>query len=182
MNTETTDNNGFRGWIGYDAECGFCQRLVLRWGGVFEARGFTFVPLQNRWLAGRLDDVGRASSPGQVVLDPAGYHDGNNGTHLAGQGGLPTHGPAYATIPDEMKLLLADGRIIGGADAVAALACAVWYLTPAGWLMRLPGLRQLAAAAYRWVAANRQRLGICQVPERRALHNLHGHVGFFEMP
>lgn len=146
MNTETTDNNGgegFVGWVGYDRDCGFCCNLVRRWHGVFEARGFSFVPLQNRWLTGRL---------------------------------------GITAMPNEMKLLLVDGRVVGGADAIAAMACAVWYMAPFGWLMKLPGVRALAAAAYRWVAKNRHRLGVCQVPVRLPVHNQHGHTAFFEAP
>lgn len=178
MNTETTDNNGgegFVGWVGYDRDCGFCCNLVRRWHGVFEARGFSFVPLQNRWLAGRLAAVGRASPPGQDV--------GLNNTKATDEHLLPGRGrPAYSEIPDEMKLLLGDGRVVGGADAIAAMACAVWYMAPFGWLMKLPGIRALAAAAYRWVAKNRHRLGVCQVPVRLPVHNQHGHTAFFEAP
>ena len=178
MNTETTDNignEGFVGWVGYDRDCGFCCNLVRRWHGVFEARGFTFVPLQNRWLADRLAAVGRASPPGQDTgLAKA---DAADERPLAGRGR-----PAHMDIPDEMKLLLADGRIIGGAEAIAAMACAVWYMAPAGWVMKLPVMHNLVRVAYRWVAKNRHRLGVCHVPERRAVHNLHGHAAFFEVP
>ncbi len=146
MNTETTDNNGgegFVGWVGYDRDCGFCCNLVRRWHGVFEKRGFTFVPLQNHWLAGRL---------------------------------------GVTEMPDEMKLLMADGRVLGGAAAIAAMARAVWYFAPAGWFMGLPGIRFLVDRAYKWVARNRHQLGVCKVPERIAAHNQHGHAAFFEMP
>lgn len=145
MNTETTDNNGigFRGWVGYDGDCGFCCNLVRRWHGVFEKRGFTFVPLQNHWLAERL---------------------------------------GITTMPDEMKLLLADGRVLGGAAAIAAIARAVWYFAPVGWAMGLPGIRRLVDYSYKWVARNRQQLGVCKVPERIAAQNHHGHAAFFEMP
>ena len=36
--------------------------------------------------------------------------------------------------------------------------------------------------AYKWIARNRHKLGICKVPERIAAHNQHGHAAFFEMP
>ena len=178
MNTETTDNNGgegFVGWVGYDGDCGFCCILVRRWQGVFEKRGFTFVPLQNHWLAGRLATVGRASPPGQNMglakMNAAEEHQ------RVGRGR-----PDYGDIPDEMKLLTADGRVLGGAAAIAAMARAVWYFAPAGWFMGLPGIRFLVDRAYKWVARNRHQLGVCKVPERIAAHNQHGHAAFFEMP
>lgn len=178
MNTETTDNNGangFLGWVGYDGDCGFCCNLVRRWHGVFEKRGFSFVPLQNRWLAGRLAAVGRASPPGQD-LDLA--RTGADDEHPLAERGRT----AYGEIPDEMKLLLADGRVLGGAAAIAAMARAVWYFAPVGWVMGLPGIRLLVDYGYKWVARNRHQLGVCKVPERIVAHNHHGHAAFFEMP
>lgn len=51
-----------------------------------------------------------------------------------------------------------DGSRCSGAHAVnAALACALGTRLPL-WIYRLPGVRQLQDAAYRWMAANRYRL------------------------
>lgn len=64
-------------------------------------------------------------------------------------------------IPDEMKLRLPDGREFGGAQAAARLL----WLRPAWrlvvWIYFVPGIRQIANWAYRWVAANRQRFSVC---------------------
>lgn len=68
-----------------------------------------------------------------------------------------------AAIAEELKVRLADGRIYGGADAVACLCRAVWWLRPCGWLMALPGLRNLARWLYRQVACRRPT-GCCPRP------------------
>ena len=68
-------------------------------------------------------------------------------------------------LPAEMKLRLADGRVLGGVDACIALAEAVGWCAPLGWLLRVPGVNGLAWRAYRWIAANRYCLGgACNVP------------------
>ncbi len=68
-------------------------------------------------------------------------------------------------LPSEMKLRLADGRLLGGVDAYIALAEAAGWTAPLGWLARLPGFNALAWRAYRWVAANRHCLaGQCTPP------------------
>ena len=64
-------------------------------------------------------------------------------------------GASDAELRAEMKLLLADGRVVGGAHAWAVLFRSVWWLWPLGVLIGLPGLRVLSAAAYRWIARNR---------------------------
>ena len=68
-------------------------------------------------------------------------------------------------LPAEMKLRLADGRVLGGLDACIALAEAAGWCAPLGWLLRVPGVNGLAWRAYRWIAANRYCLGgACIVP------------------
>ena len=62
----------------------------------------------------------------------------------------------------EMKLMQPDGQVIGGADAVVAMARAVWWLRPLTFLTRLPGVMPLLRRAYRKVAANRHCIsGAC---------------------
>jgi predicted DCC family thiol-disulfide oxidoreductase YuxK len=58
-------------------------------------------------------------------------------------------------IPDEMKLMLADGRILGGAQAVALLAASVPWSRPLSYGMRLQPVMALVDRCYRWVAAHR---------------------------
>lgn len=81
----------------------------------------------------------------------------------------------------EMKLLLANGRVVGGADAWSELFRAVWWLRPVGWLMRLPGLHELSHAAYRWITRNRYCLsGACHFHRSTPRH--HRTTAFFELP
>lgn len=68
-----------------------------------------------------------------------------------------------SALVEELKVRLADGRTCGGADAVACLCRAVWWLRPCGWLMNLPGLRRLARWMYRQVACRRPT-GACTRP------------------
>lgn len=68
-------------------------------------------------------------------------------------------------LPHEMKLRLADGRLLGGVDACIAIAEAAIWAAPLGWLMRLPGINALARGIYRRIAASRYCLGgQCAVP------------------
>ncbi len=80
-------------------------------------------------------------------------------------------GLSEGELPAEMKLRLADGRLLGGVDAYIVLAEAAGWTAPLGWLARVPGFNQLAWRGYRWIAANRYCLGAsCQLPaqpERR---------------
>src|SRR5437899_7940581 len=55
----------------------------------------------------------------------------------------------------EVRLLLADGRNLGGADALLEVARRIWWAFPIWILSLLPGVRPLMRASYRVVAANR---------------------------
>jgi len=86
-----------------------------------------------------------------------------------------------AELLGEMKVLRAAGRVTGGADAVAELFRAVWWLWPLGWLMGLPLFQPISDAAYRWVARNHHCLGgICLVSTNHARH--HRTIPFCELP
>ena len=80
---------------------------------------------------------------------------------------LEPRGFRFDPFPDgvekiEMKLRLADGHVIGGADAVVAMARAVWWLRPFTFVTRLPGAMPLLRRGYRKVAANRHCIsGAC---------------------
>lgn len=58
----------------------------------------------------------------------------------------------------EMKLVSPDGRVHGGADAIARALTTrpVWWLLV--WPFYIPGIRQIARAIYRLVARHRYRL------------------------
>jgi predicted DCC family thiol-disulfide oxidoreductase YuxK len=65
----------------------------------------------------------------------------------------------------EMRVLTAEGRQLGGADALIYLAGQVWWTGPLALLARLPRMRRLLRAAYRWVAARRNCVaGTCAAP------------------
>src|SRR5262245_61337245 len=66
---------------------------------------------------------------------------------------------AEADFNTGMRLVLPDGHVHVGADAVYQIARRLprWRLV--AWLYRVPILHALARRVYRWIAANRQRLG-----------------------
>ena len=62
-----------------------------------------------------------------------------------------------------MRLLLADGRELGGADALVEIARRIWWAWPLFALAQVPGVMLLLHAAYRQVAANRHCIsGACR--------------------
>src|SRR5438128_8002074 len=56
---------------------------------------------------------------------------------------------------EEMRLLTADGRGIGGADAVVFLARQIWLAWPFAALAQSPAMHKLLDRGYRWIAAHR---------------------------
>jgi predicted DCC family thiol-disulfide oxidoreductase YuxK len=77
-------------------------------------------------------------------------------------------GLAPGELPDEMKLLTPDGRVLGGPAAIAWMCRRVAWLWPLGCLMILPGLDGLTRLGYRWVARNRYCLGdVCELSPMR---------------
>ncbi len=58
-----------------------------------------------------------------------------------------------------MRLITPGGEILVGADALYHIARRLPIWGNIAWLYRLPGLNTLARLAYRWIAANRYRLG-----------------------
>lgn len=65
---------------------------------------------------------------------------------------LHLSGPALL---HEMHLLLADGRHVGGADAIVEIARQIWWAWPLWLISHIPGLMPLLRALYRTIAANR---------------------------
>jgi predicted DCC family thiol-disulfide oxidoreductase YuxK len=69
-------------------------------------------------------------------------------------------GRLRARASEEVLLIRPDGRVWGGAEAVAVLLLASprrrWW--PLGWLLRRPGVARLSRAAYTLVARNRGRI------------------------
>lgn len=87
-------------------------------------------------------------------------------------------------LPDEMKLLTTDGRILGGSVAIAWMCRRVLWLWPLGVLMGVPGLDVVTRWVYRWVARNRYCLGdVCELPPMRMDRRRHlAATTFLEAP
>lgn len=71
---------------------------------------------------------------------------------------LAAHGTTEEACREAVQHVGSDGRVRGGADAVARLlveAGLPWVIV--GRVMSLPGIIHAARAAYRWVARNRHR-------------------------
>ena len=69
----------------------------------------------------------------------------------------------------EMCLLLADGRNLGGADAVLEIARRIRWAWPLWLVSRVPGVSMLLHSVYRVIAANRHCIGgVCEIPRRHA--------------
>jgi len=65
-----------------------------------------------------------------------------------------------------MQLVLPDGRVLAGADAVPELLRRIRGL---GWLatvFSVPGMRPLARRVYAWIARNRMRISCAAGPRR----------------
>ena len=58
-------------------------------------------------------------------------------------------------VKDEMLVSFPDGRQLGGADAVVAMAQVIWWMRPLAFFTRLPGIMHLLRKGYRKIAANR---------------------------
>lgn len=77
----------------------------------------------------------------------------------------------FPAIPDEacltaMQLVLPDGRVLAGADAVPELLRRIRGLAWLATLFALPGARPLARRVYAWIARNRMRLSCPTSPPR----------------
>ncbi|HKT68682.1 MAG TPA: DUF393 domain-containing protein [Terriglobales bacterium] len=80
-----------------------------------------------------------------------------------GFGLAPLQDPRVATLlglaPNlllqEMRVLTAEGQVLGGAQAVTFLAAKIWWAWPVHAAAKFPGMRFLLRAAYKWVADHR---------------------------
>jgi predicted DCC family thiol-disulfide oxidoreductase YuxK len=131
-NTENKDNS--RGEVFFDAECPLCMRNAKRFSGLFERRGFQWLPLQIPGTAQRLNI-------------------------------------SETELRTEMKLLRADGRLLGGIDTWICSLRAVWWLWPLGIFLQIPGIHCLAEIVYKWIARNRYCFGgQCKIRDTHERH------------
>jgi predicted DCC family thiol-disulfide oxidoreductase YuxK len=73
-----------------------------------------------------------------------------------------------AEVPDEIKLITASGRVLGGAEAMVAIAVDLGLVGPFGRACRLPPVAALLKRSYRWIAAHRHCAGgTCRLPAHR---------------
>jgi predicted DCC family thiol-disulfide oxidoreductase YuxK len=72
-----------------------------------------------------------------------------------------------ATCMEAIQLVLPDGRVLGGADALPEILRRLRGWRWAAALFRLPGAGLLAPLAYRWIARNRYRIS-CAIGASRA--------------
>jgi predicted DCC family thiol-disulfide oxidoreductase YuxK len=70
-------------------------------------------------------------------------------------------GLTEAAVMQQMYVVDRQGRRSAGYDAQLRIAREVPLLWPFALVGWIPGLRQVGMAAYRYVAANRQRRGVC---------------------
>ena len=121
-----------RGWVLYDADCGFCTRWAWRMMYFVGPRGFHLAPLQAPWVRPAL----------KLSRDE---------------------------LLEELRVLTADGAFYGGADAMLYLATQIPWARPLATAARLPGMKPLLRAVYRWVARHRHALsGSCTFGTRSA--------------
>ncbi|MBI1847079.1 MAG: DUF393 domain-containing protein [Candidatus Rokubacteria bacterium] len=64
-----------------------------------------------------------------------------------------------------MQLVLPDGRVLAGADAVPELLGRMRGWRRLAWVFSLPGARPLARRVYAWIAEHRVRIS-CRLPVR----------------
>ena len=90
-----------------------------------------------RWVRPILERQGMALAP---LQDP----------RVAALLGLPER-----ELLRELRVVMADGRQYGGADALLVLAREVWWARPLVWMARLPGAVKAFRHMYRSFAARR---------------------------
>lgn len=110
-----------KGWILYDASCGFCRRWMPFWEPALRRRGFAIAALQEDWVLEKLD------LPPQRLLD-------------------------------DLRLLLANGTHLAGAEVYRYAMRRIWWALPLYVFSVLPGCRQLFDLGYRTFARNRHRV------------------------
>jgi predicted DCC family thiol-disulfide oxidoreductase YuxK len=116
-----------RGWILYDGECGLCLGSVRRIRGVFEPRGFAFLPLQTSWIRAAF------ALPEQELLGEMRLLM-RNGEKFGGADAIPELAKyvwwawpvvAFAYMPGARQLLRAAYRYIAARRYCIAGTCSI---------------------------------------------------------
>lgn len=88
------------------------------------------------------------------------------------------------TLLTEMRLIMANGRSFGGAEALIEIARPIWWAWPFTVFARIPGAMPLLRRAYRWLAARRDcSSGVCSLPghsDHAVKHSVTS--AFYELP
>jgi predicted DCC family thiol-disulfide oxidoreductase YuxK len=64
----------------------------------------------------------------------------------------------------EMRVITANNKLYGGADAIVFLARHIWWAWPVYAAAQLPGMQHILQAGYRWFADHRNcSSGMCEV-------------------
>lgn len=133
---EEREGRAVRGWVLYDADCGFCTRLAWRFGGALERRGYRVVPLQAPWVRERLQLPAEKLLEEMRVLTIEGVHVGGADAvmYLARRmwWALPLY--AASLIPGVMHLLRWGYRWIAARRHRFSRTCALPAGGPAGRL------------------------------------------------
>lgn len=85
----------------------------------------------------------------------------------------------------EMKLLTADGRILGGADAIVQITRSIWWMWPFYALAQIPGIKPVLRWIYIRLARNRHCFGNqCRLPKRYAEQSTRRNItsAFYDLP
>jgi predicted DCC family thiol-disulfide oxidoreductase YuxK len=125
LTSELTDGKGrhARGWLFFDAECGFCTRIARWLAPILERRRLAVAPLQDPRVGALL-------------------------------------GLSREELMREIRVLLSDGRQLGGADACVALAQEIWWARPLVWMSKIPGGMEMLRSGYRSIAMHRSCVAV----------------------
>jgi predicted DCC family thiol-disulfide oxidoreductase YuxK len=77
----------------------------------------------------------------------------------------------------EMRVVIAEGKIYGGAEAIGYLSGQIWWVWPVFAAAQLPGVPRIIAAGYRWFAHHRHCVsGKCSVVNKSQESELLSHT------
>jgi predicted DCC family thiol-disulfide oxidoreductase YuxK len=126
--SEFTDGKGrhARGWLFFDAECGFCTQIARWLAPILERRGLAVAPLQDARVAALLGMSRQKLLSEMRFLLPDGSHCGGADAAVAVAGEIWWGRPVVwvSKIPGVMELLRHGYRWIAARRRCAAQSCA----------------------------------------------------------